>query len=103
MTCDNKNEMFVHEEGENQKKDIPAYKSILKNYKYLNYMMVNQLEFMSTHRGLTGSYREKMWLSFFRSIIPQKYSLAQGVIIIDSYGNQSKEVDIAVFDEQGSL
>lgn len=100
MTCDNKNEMFVHEEGENQKKDIPAYKSILKNYKYLNYMMVNQLEFMSTHRGLTGSYREKMWLSFFRSIIPQKYSLAQGVIIIDSYGNQSKEVDIAVFDEQ---
>jgi hypothetical protein len=79
---------------------IKAYQAILQNYKYMNYMMVNQLEFISSHDGLTGNYRERMWLSYFRSIIPQKYSLAQGVIIIDSKGKQSREVDIAVFDEQ---
>lgn len=77
-----------------------AFEVIMDNSLYMNTMMINQLEIMSAHSGLTGNFREKMWQAFFRSIIPQKYSLAQGVIIIDSYGNQSKEVDIAVFDEQ---
>lgn len=63
-------------------------------------MISEEVDFASNHGGLTGDSREVMWLEFFRKIIPKKYSLAQGVIIIDSEGNHSNEVDIAVFDEQ---
>jgi hypothetical protein len=77
-----------------------AFEKIHKNYKYLNKMMVEEMEIASEHDGLTGDYREQMWMKLFRSIIPQKFSMAQGVMIIDSKGNISKEVDIAVYDEQ---
>ncbi|WP_368930497.1 DUF6602 domain-containing protein [Bacillus pumilus] len=73
---------------------------ILENYQRLNSMITEEVDFASNHGGLTGDSREVMWLEFFRKIIPKKYSLAQGVIIIDSDGNHSNEVDIAVFDEQ---
>ncbi|MGE6658709.1 DUF6602 domain-containing protein [Bacillus sp. FSL W7-1034] len=73
---------------------------ILENYQRLNSMISEEVDFASNHGGLTGDSREVMWLEFFRKIIPKKYSLAQGVIIIDSEGNHSNEVDIAVFDEQ---
>jgi len=73
---------------------------IHENYINMNKMMVEEMDIASKHNGLTGNYREEMWIKFFRSIIPRKYSLAQGVMIIDSYGNVSKEVDIAVYDEQ---
>lgn len=63
-------------------------------------MISEEVDFASNHGGLTGDSREVMWMEFFRKIIPKKYSLAQGVIIIDSEGNHSNEVDIAVFDEQ---
>lgn len=66
----------------------------------MNQMMIREIELASVHGGLTGNYREGMWVKFFRGIIPLKYSLAQGVILIDSEGNVSKEVDIAVYDEQ---
>lgn len=85
---------------DNDQEKQNAMMRIMENYLYMNTMMINQMELMSVHSGLTGDFREKLWLDFFRLIIPQKYSLAQGVIIIDSEGNQSKEVDIAVFDEQ---
>ena len=35
----------------------------------------------------------------FEMMIPKKYCIEQGIFIIDSYGNMSKEVDLAVFDE----
>lgn len=73
---------------------------ILENYQRLNSMISEEVDFASNHGGLTGDSREVMWMEFFRKIIPKKYSLAQGVIIIDSEGNHSNEVDIAVFDEQ---
>ena len=73
---------------------------IHNNYKSLNRMMVEEMEIASEHDGVTGDYREQMWMNLFRSIIPQKFSMAQGVMIIDSKGGISKEVDIAVYDEQ---
>ncbi|QDR78920.1 DUF6602 domain-containing protein [Sporomusa termitida] len=77
-----------------------VFEKIYENYQDLNRKMVNELNLSSIHGGLTGHCREEMWLNFFRGIIPQKFSLAQGVIIIDAYGNASREVDIAVYDEQ---
>jgi len=85
--------------AEKKKADSVFYR-IHENYRYMNQMMVEEMDIVSQHNGLTGNYREEMWIKFFRSIIPQKFSLAQGVMIIDSTGNVSKEVDIAVFDEQ---
>lgn len=73
---------------------------ILENYQRLNSMISEEVDFASNHGGLTGDSREVMWMEFFRKIVPKKYSLAQGVIIIDSEGRHSNEVDIAVFDEQ---
>lgn len=81
-------------------KENKAFSRIFENYLYMNQMMVQEMELASEHPGLTGGYREGMWLKFFRNIIPLKYSIAQGVIIIDSHRNVSNEVDIAVFDEQ---
>lgn len=75
-------------------------RKILDNYRYMNRMIVEELEIASEHGTLTGDYREQTWMDLFRRIIPKKYSLAQGVMIIDSSGNISKEVDIAVYDEQ---
>lgn len=77
-----------------------AYSRIHENYNYMNQMMIREIELASVHGGVTGNYREGMWVKFFRGIVPLKYSLAQGVILIDSEGNISKEVDIAIFDEQ---
>ncbi|NLL06124.1 MAG: hypothetical protein GX270_10160 [Clostridiaceae bacterium] len=77
-----------------------VYEKIHQNYNYLNRMMIEEMEIASKHDGLTGDHREQMWINLFRSIIPKKFSLSQGVIIIDSKGKVSNEVDIAVYDEQ---
>lgn len=88
------------EDNESPIKPENVFKRIEKNYRCLNQMMVEEIDLASSHGGVTGHYREEMWMNFFRSIIPLKYSLAQGVIIIDSNRKRSREVDIAIYDEQ---
>lgn len=83
---------------ENKKDNV--FLKIHENYKCMNELLVAKLDISSKHDGLTGNYREEMWMDFFRDIIPRKFSMDQGVMIIDSYNNVSKEVDIAVFDKQ---
>lgn len=82
------------------KEEKRVFARISENYKSLNSKMVKEMQLLSEHDGITGNYREEMWLDFFRRIIPKKFSMAQGVLIIDSKGKVSKEVDIAVYDEQ---
>lgn len=85
--------------NEEENKDrIDILKKIHENYKNMNKMMVEELEMSSTHGGLSGSHREEMWIDFFERIIPKKFSIDQGVIIMDSYGKFSREVDICVYD-----
>ena len=36
----------------------------------------------------------------FRQIVPYKFAIEKGVFVIDSEGNKSKEIDLAIFDEQ---
>jgi hypothetical protein len=83
-----------------KKKTLELFEQIGQNYADLNKMMEREVALTSGHGTLTGSHREHMWYKFFRSIIPLKYSMAQGVMIIDSERGVSKEVDIAVYDEQ---
>lgn len=73
---------------------------IVENYEGIERSLVHQLRLQVPQHGpTTGSYRENVWRSLFRMIIPKKYQIEQGVFIIDSKGNISKEVDLAVFDE----
>ena len=73
---------------------------IAKNYEGLEASLVNQLSLETpNHNYTTGSYRENVWMSLFERMIPKKYCIEQGIFIIDSFGNISNEVDIAVYDE----
>lgn len=84
--------------------EAAAYDNVLgmiaKNYRGIEKSIVNQLFLeVSNHYPTVGSYREAVWESLFKMIIPKKYCIEQGVFIIDSYGNKSREVDLAIFDE----
>lgn len=81
-----------------------TYKDVVKtiayNYKEIERSIVNQLLLnVPNHYPTEGAYRETVWKSLFEMMIPRKYCIEQGVFIIDSYGNKSREVDLAVFDE----
>jgi len=82
-----------------QKKIIIS--SIKSNYDELERSIVSQLLLETpNHQLTTGTYRETIWMSLFKQIIPHKFSIKQGVFIMDSYGNTSAEVDLVIFDEQ---
>lgn len=83
-----------------EKKNIKIVNKIKENYIHLENVIKNELELSSEHGGITGNSREHRWIDFFRKIIPQKFAIEQGVMIMDSDGRISKEVDIAVFDNQ---
>lgn len=76
-------------------------KNITANYQDIEASIVKQLNLKVDNHHLTAGYnREKIWMELFRQLIPMKFAIRQGVFLIDSKGNVSKEVDIVVFDEQ---
>lgn len=74
--------------------------NIYKNYCDMEKALVKQLNFQAEHSTTIGGYREEVWKSLFEQIIPKKFSIERSVFIIDSKGNVSNEVDLAIFDEQ---
>lgn len=73
--------------------------SLIANYKKLEESIVSQLGFRNKkHGGITGTLREEIWLQLFEQIIPTKYSLEHSVMIIDSQGKVSREIDLAIVD-----
>ncbi|PAE81093.1 hypothetical protein CHH77_15110 [Shouchella clausii] len=86
-----------------RKKATPqeTIRGIAENYKRLEKSHADQLGIQApNHDASTGSYRENIWLDLFKRIIPKKFCISTGVFIMDSYQNVSKEVDIAIYDEQ---
>lgn len=76
-------------------------RNIIDNYKNLEADIVKQLMFeWNPHGGTIGSNREHVWKELFERIVPKKFQVASNVFIIDSEGNRSSEVDLAIFDEQ---
>lgn len=76
-------------------------RSIVDNYSDLAKSLVNQLTLSTPNHGLTtGNYREDIWKGLFEQIVPRKFCIDQNVFIIDSEGQISNEVDLAIFDEQ---
>ena len=74
-------------------------KSIKENYASLEEGIVNQLYFAGHHGSTIGHYREKIWSEMFKNIVPKKFVIEQSVFLIDSQGNVSNEVDLAIFDD----
>ncbi len=85
---------------ENTQKKNDILSKIKENYLNLNRVLENELQMMTTHSGLTGGGRENFWEQYFRKIIPQKFTLEHNIIIMDSEGRFSREVDLAVIDCQ---
>lgn len=73
---------------------------IRNNYRKLERELVTQLSYQVEHDVTTGTNREEIWVDFFERIIPKKFNIARSVFIIDSNSECSKEVDIAIYDEQ---
>lgn len=74
-------------------------RNIKENFERTEKEIVNKLHFKAPHGSTIGGHGEKIWGRMFKSIIPRKFVVAHSVFIIDSYGNVSKEVDLAIFDE----
>lgn len=73
---------------------------IKNNYNTMEQEIVNQLTYKCGHPTTQGSNREEVWKSMFERIIPQKFNIERSVFIVDSKGNISNEVDLAIYDEQ---
>jgi hypothetical protein len=74
---------------------------ISQNYIHLEKSITSQLNMAAErHHVTSGTFREDIWKSLFEQIIPRKFSIEQSVFLIDSHGHVSKEVDLAIFDEQ---
>lgn len=82
---------------ERKEKIIP---DIITNYQQLESSIVEQLYMKHTLHGTTiGTEREEVWSQVFEAILPKKFVIERSVFIIDSQGNVSHEVDLAIFDE----
>lgn len=80
-------------------KDLP-FEAIIKNYCEAEKSLVAQLNFqLPNHPPTIGGFREEIWKQLFEQIIPKKYVVEQSVFLMDSAGNISDEVDLAIFDE----
>lgn len=88
------------DEQENKSKMNKAINQLGENYINMERSIVEQLNMMTpNHHLTTGTFREEVWKSMFEMMIPKKYCIDQGVFIIDSNGEISDEVDLAIFDE----
>lgn len=79
---------------------IKTINDIINNYVNMEKSIVEQLNFNVEHGTTIGGFREEIWKKLFQSIVPKKFSIERSVFIIDSKGNVSNEVDLAIFDEQ---
>lgn len=75
-------------------------RKIIDNYQNLEEDVIKQLIFEWGQGSTIGSNREVVWKDLFDRIVPKKFRVERGVFIIDSYGNLSREVDLAIYDEQ---
>ncbi len=75
--------------------------AIKKHYQSIANAISDQLQIETpNHHVTSGTSRELIWLEVFTNMVPKKFKLEQSVFIIDSFGEVSAEVDIAIYDEQ---
>lgn len=86
--------------GKNQSEDKDFIDNIIQNYQQLEESIVVQLGLSYKNHGTeTGTLREDIWLQLFEQIIPKKFYIEHSIFIIDSNGNISREIDLAIVDQ----
>jgi hypothetical protein len=84
-------------------KQIPnqeVIENIKQNYCQIEKSIVQQLCMRhDLHPTTIGSAREDIWAQLFEMVIPKKFVIEHSVLIIDSFRNVSREVDLAIMDE----
>ncbi len=88
------------EQEEKKARDRKFIKKIKGNYVRMEASIVQQLKLAHEHPSTIGGFREEVWRSLFEQIIPKKFSIERSVFIIDSHGQVSNEIDLAIYDEQ---
>lgn len=77
-----------------------AFQNILTNYQQKEKSIVQQLYFQYDPHGTTiGTFRENVWKKLFESVVPKKFVVERSIFIVDSEGDVSNEVDLAIIDQ----
>jgi len=98
--CETKPSCHENKELSPDQKKVKMRKNIIANYEQVEKSIVNQLFMIQDFHGTTiGTHREDIWRQLFEMIIPKKFVIEHSIFIIDSHGNISKEVDLAIIDE----
>lgn len=80
---------------------METFYTISEHSKYIESAIASQLQLETpNHHVTSGTSRELAWLEVFENIIPKKFKIAHSVFLIDSFGNISAEIDLAIYDEQ---
>ena len=74
-----------------RKKVISQIRSAIDQYKNATYV---------AHPGLKGEIREIAMQGIFKPILPAGFNIQERVKIIDYVGNQSKEIDLVIYNEE---
>lgn len=83
-----------------EERNLKMIKNIKDNYRQVEKFIVEQLYMKNDLHGTTiGTEREDIWEQLFEMVLPKKFVMEHSVFIIDSNGNVSNEVDLAIMDE----
>lgn len=75
-------------------------KAVYNNFNNVEQKMLSDIKLCSIHPVISGNYKEDMWGELFSKLIPEKFSMINNVVLVDSLGNCSNEIDIAFVDRQ---
>ncbi len=83
-----------------EERNLKMIRNIKDNYRQVEKFIVEQLYMKNDLHGTTiGTEREDIWEQLFEMVLPKKFVMEHSVFIIDSNGNVSNEVDLAIMDE----
>ncbi len=83
-----------------EERNLKMIRNIKDNYRQVEKFIVEQLYMKNDLHGTTiGTEREDIWEQLFEMVLPKKFVIEHSVFIIDSNGNVSNEVDLAIMDE----
>ena len=81
-------------------RNLKMIRNIKDNYCQVEKFIVEHLYMKNDLHGTTiGTEREDIWEQLFEMVLPKKFVMEHSVFIIDSNGNVSNEVDLAIMDE----
>ena len=83
-----------------EERNLKMIRNIKDNYRQVEKFIVEQLYMKNDLHGTTiGTEREDIWEQLFEMVLPKKFVMEHSVFIIDSNGNVSNEVDLAIMGE----